>query len=306
MRKLFKKVWGGIKDNIGAIAGGALGGPIGALIGMALQEILRSAEFPISREAEKLAEEWAEKYFSPFFITCVEWVAADSIITNDVFVKKYNQVLMQLRSWQAYYEAVMQSPITSEINKEVAHAKQLLLLQAVELFKESYEQASVKNPSELFFDNHDYDPSSINEVAGDILAWKKIGVKSIKANNAFLTNGKKTLHSDVIKKSFRKAKKELPIADSNPEKDIRIKPGNSLEFNSNIPKPDRETKEEKDIPENNITPPNNNNEDNNTITPSLPNTSTNDKKEEETGIRSKGRNLLIGAAITAIAIRMFN
>src|SRR5690554_3231544 len=220
MRRLLNKVWGGIKNNIGGIIGGGLiGGPIGALIGIALQELLRSAEFPLSAAAEQVAEKWAERYFSPFFMNSVEWVTQTDEISNDDFVSKYNQILMQLRSWQAYYEAVMQSPKTSQLDKEVANAKQLILLQAVEIFKASYEEASVLKPSELFFENHEYDPSTIDEVANDVLTWAKIGVKSVTANNMFLTDGKKTPQSDLIKNVFEKHRKKLPVKDPKPVHD---------------------------------------------------------------------------------------
>lgn len=297
MRRFLNKVWGGIKDNIaGIIGGGLIGGPMGILIGIAVQELLRSAEFPLSQAAEREAEKWAEKYFSPFFMNSVEWVTQTNEISNDDFVSKYNQILMQLRSWQAYYEAVMHSPKTSQLDKEVANAKQLILLQAVEIFKASYEEASVLKPSELFFENHEYDPSTIEEVAGDVLAWAKIGVKSVTANNMFLTNGRETPQSELIKNVFEKHRKKLPVKDPKPDKTKELDDKPKYVINPILPKDSEQEK---------ITPPQNDKQEE-TDVPSLPNISPTNDIEEKTGTRNKGRNLLIGAALTAVIYRMFN
>lgn len=303
---MFRRIWNGIKDNIGGIIGGALGGPIGAMIGAEIQRMIggRSGlwgiDISVSPAAEKLVEHWAEVFFKPFFINSVEWVAADKNITNREFVSKYNQILLQLRSWQAYYEATANNPNIVGIDKEVAAAKQLLLLQSVDIFKKAYEEASITNPSELFFENQEYDPTTITDVAGDRLDWNAIGVKKIVANNNFLTDGKETPQSGFILGLFQKAKKELPAAP-------KVKEGNNVWQTQDKELP-KETKEEKEEDNKNITPTPPKKET--PTSPGLPDIPDNDTditvEIEEAQAKGGFKTLLVITAIGMITYKIIN
>lgn len=218
---MFKKIWGHIKDNIGGIVGGAIGGPLGAAIGMIMQELLRGLEFQYARNVEKEVEEWADDYFITYVSESVKWVTHTDAIHEKGFLAKYNEILLNLRSWQAYNESIANREGVGVFDKQVAQAKVTLLFDAVKLFKQAYEDAAMNlGLKDLKFVQQVYDPSAITEVAGEKLNWKGIGVNTIKANNTFLSKGNQIFQTATIQSQFAKSQKDLPNSQFVTEKDM--------------------------------------------------------------------------------------
>lgn len=349
MRGLFGKIWRRIRGNLGSIIGGAIGGPIGGLIGHLIHDMIEpdrgiyGIDTNLSPAAERSIETWSTKFFEPFITNSIEWVGADRNIIETSFIEKYNQILLQIRSWQAYYEAIYNNPRTGVLDREIAEGKYILLSQAVLMFKEAYEGASAEQPSEMFFENRSYNPVTITEVGGDKLEWEKIGVKTITANNSFLTNGEEIPQTEFAKAVLlpslqskdqlankmqvedEKRKEEQRIADLEKQRVERLREEESeakrqaeLETKKQAEleakrqaeleakkQAELEAQRQAEFEKNNITPPK---IDDNPLpnAPSLPNISPNIDTEETTGTKSNGKKWIIAAVATAVLFKIFN
>lgn len=221
-RKLLRNIWGGIRSNIGGIVGGAIGGIIGVAVGNWIQnqieklverhDSFRDSPFgmhgvTLDADVEDKVMAWSEAVFSPYMINAFKEIdLPSSEIVTKRYAELYNRHLLNLRSWQSYYEALNR---ISEDAKEqqIALAKSVVIMSAVDALTKVYDEVVVD--SVFFFETQDYNPTKITKIGNEALEWAKHGIKSIIAKGIFLTDGAEIPQEDKVILDYSDIKNKL-------------------------------------------------------------------------------------------------